>query len=109
MRTRMLIRALVILASLACLSANGASQAPAVTKIEPGNEVIIEKNIMVAVRDGVRLALDLYRPSKGGKVLAGSLSTPPGGAPYKKEPTRNGADGGEFASPRHGCALYDNP
>ena len=107
MKPRMLIRALVILAPLACLCADGISQAPTVTKIEPGNEVIIEKNIMVAVRDGVRLALDLYRPGKGGKVLAGSFPTLLVRTPYDKDPAGNVADGEYFASRGYVVAIND--
>src|SRR5437016_13256905 len=105
MRTRMLFRALVIFSSLICFAGSGMAQAPAVTKIEPGNEVIIEKNIMVAVGDGARLALDLYRPSKGGKVLAGSFPTLLVRTPYDKDPAGNGADGEYFASRGYVVAI----
>lgn len=30
--------------------------------------ILIEKNIMVPMRDGVRLATDVYRPAEGGPV-----------------------------------------
>lgn len=95
----------VILSSLVCLA--GSAQTPAVTRIAPGNEVIIEKNIMVAVRDGVRLALDLYRPSKNGAVLAGSFPALLVRTPYDKDQSGNAADGEYFASRGYVVAIND--
>jgi predicted acyl esterase len=31
-------------------------------------DVVVEKNVRVAMRDGVRLAADLYLPARNGKV-----------------------------------------
>ena len=33
------------------------------------NEVHLESNVMVAMRDGVRLACDIYRPAKSGAPI----------------------------------------
>lgn len=47
-------------------------------------DVILESNHRVALRDGVQLATDVYRPARNGKPAAGrfpsSWSAPPTGA-----------------------------
>lgn len=35
--------------------------------IHTENEIVIERNVMVPMRDGVRLATDIYRPDKPGQ------------------------------------------
>jgi putative CocE/NonD family hydrolase len=46
--------------------------------------VIVEKNVMIPVRDGVRLAADLYRPAKDGKVASGRFPSLLTRTPYDK-------------------------
>ncbi|MFV1964045.1 MAG: CocE/NonD family hydrolase, partial [Pirellulaceae bacterium] len=48
-------------------------------------EVSIEKNVMVPMRDGVRLATDLYLPAKDGKFIGGPLPTILERRPYNKD------------------------
>ena len=36
--------------------------------------MIVEKNVLVAMRDGVHLAIDIYRPARDGKPAAGAVS-----------------------------------
>jgi predicted acyl esterase len=38
---------------------------------ETSHEVVVERDVMVAMRDGVRLATDIYRPARDGVALAG--------------------------------------
>ena len=35
-------------------------------------EVVVQKNVMIPMRDGVRLAADLYRPARDGKEAPGA-------------------------------------
>jgi hypothetical protein len=62
--------------------ATAAAPAPAVTFWDesrlspPVYEVVVEQNVMVPMRDGVRLATDIYRPKAAGKFPALLLRTP---------------------------------
>src|SRR4051794_11655322 len=67
----------------------GLAQAPRVEKRAAEFEVRIEKNVMIAVRDGTRLAADIYRPTKEGAPVQGRLPTLLTRTPYDK----NGAAG----------------
>jgi hypothetical protein len=51
----------------------------------PEYEVLCEPNVMVPLRDGVRLATDVYRPARGGKPLPGRLPVLLHRTPYNKE------------------------
>ncbi len=44
--------------------------APWLEAREPQTEVAVERDVMVPMRDGVKLATDLYRPSREGQPLA---------------------------------------
>src|SRR5437867_5547163 len=44
----------------------------------PGGGIIVEKNVMVPMRDGVRLATDIYRPAGDGKYPVVLIRTPYG-------------------------------
>ena len=54
-------------------------------------EVIVEKNVMVAMRDGTRLATDVYLPSRDTDPLAERLATNLTRTPYNKDGTRGSA------------------
>src|ERR1700761_1806762 len=41
--------------------------------ISAEEDMILESGVMVRMRDGVRLATDIYRPAKGGKALPGAF------------------------------------
>jgi putative CocE/NonD family hydrolase len=47
-------------------------------------DVVIKKNVMVPVRDGTRLALDLYLPAQNGQPVAGKHTTLLARTPYDK-------------------------
>src|SRR5438067_6713114 len=49
-------------------------QVPVVPKSEAQFDVVVEKDVAVPVRDGTKLALDLYRPAREGKPIDGKLS-----------------------------------
>jgi hypothetical protein len=59
-------------------------QAPVAPKSEARYEVVVEKDIQTPVRDGTRLALDLYRPAANGKPLPGKHPTLLVRTPYNK-------------------------
>jgi len=58
------------------------AQQPA--RVEPGS-FLVEKNVMVPTRDGVRLATDLYIPARNGERLAGKLPAILERTPYNKD------------------------
>ncbi|MEZ4457120.1 MAG: CocE/NonD family hydrolase [Gemmatimonadales bacterium] len=52
--------------------------------------VIVERNVMVAMRDGVRLACDIHRPAGRGRALPGPFPVILERTPYgKQEPSRS--------------------
>ncbi len=48
-------------------------------------EVIVRRNVMVPMRDGVKLATDLYFPSKHGNIVQGAFPAVIERTPYDKE------------------------
>ncbi|WP_437353443.1 CocE/NonD family hydrolase [Neorhizobium petrolearium] len=48
------------------------------------DDVVVERDVMVTMRDGIRLATDVYRPAKGGKVIEGRLPAIMERTPYGK-------------------------
>ncbi|HEX3721802.1 MAG TPA: CocE/NonD family hydrolase [Nitrolancea sp.] len=51
---------------------------------QPAHDAIIARDIMVAMRDGVRLATDVYRPANGTEPLSGAFPTLLVRTPYNK-------------------------
>ncbi len=47
---------------------------------------MIERNVMVPMRDGVRLATDVYLPARDGQILPGRFPTLFARTPYGKTP-----------------------
>lgn len=54
-------------------------------------DVIVQKDLMVRMRDGVQLATDVYRPAKDGAPLAEKLRTILTRTPYNKNGARRSA------------------
>ncbi|MGO9802744.1 MAG: CocE/NonD family hydrolase [Steroidobacteraceae bacterium] len=50
-------------------------------------EVVLESNVRVAIRDGVRLATDVYRPARAGKAVAGRFPAILERTPYGRNVT----------------------
>ena len=48
-------------------------------------DVILESNHRVALRDGVQLATDVYRPARNGKPVGGKISRHPGAHPLRTQ------------------------
>jgi putative CocE/NonD family hydrolase len=72
----------LLVGALAQSRLNG--QAPVVPKNEAQFDVVIEKDVRVAVRDGTKLALDLYRPARDGKPFENKLPVLLSRTPYNK-------------------------
>jgi len=71
-------------------------------------EVIVERDVMVALRDGVKLATDIYRPARNGKVLAEKFPVLLERTPYgKTQNSRSEVDVGMTAPrPRPEVAAW---
>jgi putative CocE/NonD family hydrolase len=80
------------------------------------DEVIVHRDVMVAMRDGVRLATDIYRPAQGGRPIEAPAPALLERTPYgKHQPSRSEVEPGmsepmgreQVASHfvRHGYAL----
>jgi len=54
----------------------------------PSYEVVVVKDLMVEMRDGVRLATDIYRPAMNGVPVRGRSPTILIRTPYSKDPVR---------------------
>jgi uncharacterized protein len=63
------------------------AQPPTVKSPKAEFEVKVEKNVAITVRDGTKLAADVYHPSKDGQALAGRFPTLLTRTPYNKDGT----------------------
>ena len=61
--------------------------APVLAADEAPYEVVLESNVGVRTRDGVRLATDVYRPARGGKPIARRFPTILERTPYGRNVT----------------------
>src|SRR5437879_3351705 len=68
-------------------------------------DVVVEKDIRVPVRDGTRLALDLYLPARDGKPLPGKHPTLLARTPYNKNGST--AEARWFASRGYAVVVND--
>jgi len=59
--------------------------APGHTQTEQGYEVVATKNIMMPMRDGVKLATDIYRPGRNGAPVDGKFPVIMERTPYNKD------------------------
>jgi putative CocE/NonD family hydrolase len=71
---------------------------------EANPTVAVQKNVMIAMRDGVKLACDVYLPAKNGVAIAGKFPTILSRTPYDKDVIWREAEW--FAS--HGYAVVMN-
>lgn len=55
---------------------------------EPLHDVVVERNIMVPMRDGIRLATDVYRPARDDMPLDGQFPVILTRTPYNKDGSR---------------------
>ena len=71
------------------------ARAPRVSRRQPEFGVVVEKNVMIPMRDGVQLAADLYRPARDGKPAPGRFPALLTRTPYNKDGA--GGDGRYYA------------
>ena len=72
---------------------------------EPMYETIVERNVMIPLRDGLALATDIYFPARNGKRIAEPMPTLLTRTPYDK---RNMGDEGKyFAEHGYVCIAQD--
>ena len=60
----------------------------------PRYGIVLSKNVMVPMRDGVRLAFDIYRPARDGDFVDGRFPTIMLHTPYDKTDKRYSRDRG---------------
>ncbi|HTE15414.1 MAG TPA: CocE/NonD family hydrolase, partial [Burkholderiales bacterium] len=59
-------------------------------------EIAVDSNVMIALRDGVKLATDIYRPARNGKAVEGKFPVILERTPYgKTRASRSEVDRGE--------------
>jgi len=68
-------------------------------------DVVVQKNVTATMRDGVRLAADLYLPARGGRVAEGRFPAVMERTPYDKESKVN--EGRYFARRGYVAVMQD--
>ena len=58
------------------------------TTLSTDYEVLTDSNVMIALRDGVKLATDIYRPARNGKAVDGRFPVILERTPYGKTRAR---------------------
>jgi uncharacterized protein len=87
-----------------CLGIAGALPVtPVLAQTAQRPDVAVIKDVMVPMRDGVRLATDIYLPSANGAVMSQKLPTILTRTPYSKDEGYNAVMGQYYAS--HGYAF----
>jgi uncharacterized protein len=81
------------------------AQPPRLSARPPEFGVIVAKNVMVPVQDGVHLAIDIYRPAHDGKPAPGRFPTLLTRTPYDKNGT--GDEGQYYAERGYVVAAND--
>ena len=71
-------------------------------------DLIIERDLMVEMRDGVRLATDLYLPARDGQPLPGKFPTVFHRTPYDKSDVERNGNYGRFFARRGYVAVYQD-
>ncbi len=64
---------LTVIVAFCLISAAQTQPAASAVAGEQAYEVVVEKNVMVAMRDGVKLACDVYRPARNGVAVEGKF------------------------------------
>ena len=83
-----------------------AQTAPQTQSQNPPADVTVQKNVMIPMRDGVRLAADVYIPAKDGVALPGKYPTILSRTPYNKEAPGTVREAQWFT--QHGYAVVMN-
>jgi uncharacterized protein len=88
--------------------AHGAGRAVEQQPVQAGEAVLFAQNLMVPMRDGVRLATDIYRPAVGGVPVADKLPALLQRTPYNKEGAQLVQQAKWLASHGYVVALQDD-
>ncbi|MEO8681108.1 MAG: CocE/NonD family hydrolase, partial [Vicinamibacterales bacterium] len=102
-----------LLAGAGSLSGQAAAQAPrdagprAATVGVAAEAVVVESNVMIPMRDGVKLATDIYRPAAGGAPVPDRLPILLQRTPYNKVAGGAVAQARNFASHGYVVVLQD--
>jgi putative CocE/NonD family hydrolase len=83
--SRAALPALALLAAVSVVAGWAMRSAPEPS--DPLAGVVVERDVMVPMRDGVRLAADIYRPAAGGVARAGKFPVVLERTPYGKDPS----------------------
>ena len=94
----MYFRKFTVILLFALALAAGAQTAPSTAQYE----VIVERDVMITMRDGVKLACDIYRPARAGKAAEGKFPAILERTPYSKETVKHWA---EYFVPRGYVAI----
>ena len=70
-------------------------------------EAVVQRNVMVPLRDGTHLATDVYLPAHGGEVVDGQFPLILERTPYNKLTLVNNANGRYFARRGYAVAVQD--
>ena len=70
-------------------------------------DAICQSNVMVPMRDGVRLATDIYLPALGGQPASGKFPVILERTPYDKAGSGNVTNGTYYARRGYVCAIQD--
>jgi putative CocE/NonD family hydrolase len=62
-----------------------------VPRSEPEFDVVVERDVMVTMRDGARMATDIYRPARDGRPVEGRLPVLLNRTPYNKVDNEEGS------------------
>ena len=71
-------------------------------------DLVIERNVMVKMRDGVRLATDLYFPARDGQPVPGRFPAVFHRTPYDKSDVERNGNYGRFFAQRGYVAVYQD-
>jgi len=74
---------------------------------DPRYEVAITRDMMIPMRDGIRLATDLYRPASHGEALPGPFPVVLIRTPYNKQMTLALGRMETYARDGYICAVQD--
>jgi putative CocE/NonD family hydrolase len=70
---------------LALFGSAAAAPQKSAPQSEAKYEVVVDNNVMIAMRDGVKLACDIYRPAVDGKAVEGKFPVILERTPYGKD------------------------
>ncbi len=73
----------------------------------PDYGIVVSKNVMIPMRDGVRLAFDIFRPGRDGDFVAGSFPTIMLHTPYDKTDKRYTEIADYFVPKGYNVVLVD--